>query len=655
MLFYYNLVNTFFFVEKSNPGGQILGNNSDSEYYNAGTSTNNDLTGNEEEEQMESEPSTSSSSLLAKSTSILNLPTSGKRMKMATEQSKISSFLDKMSKKDQDRADEAFARAIYAAGLPLSIFSENPLWNVALNILRPVYKPPTTHSLRKPLLEAEYNRVMNLAKEKIQNAQCLTVILDGWTNIRGDGVVNFLLATPSIVFHKAIVPGENRETGQYIGQELLKVIFEVGSANVYLIVTDNASNMQAAWNIVKSKFPHIFTAGCVVHGLSLLAKDVMRIPQLSAARNKAKKAVKLNKKRVTLAVFRKKQKENYGNQATSLKMPNPTRFAGDALLFSSLKKNKAALQATVISENVNIDPLVRNDILDDRFWQDVTIAENLLKPIARGITFLEGDAPNLSLVPRVFMDIKQQIMNTLHNSSLSSSVCNTILERLAKRIDFTCKDIHKAAYFVDPRFRGEGLADEECLNSLEIIKQISTHLNLDINEVVANAAMYKSQSGFFSRPILWELAASNDCNPVVWWQGLCLNQPLQPVASRLLQLIPSSAGSERNWSSFEHIHSKKRNRLTNERVEKLVAIRSNLYLSDENLGVKNKNMSTQDCLYYRQIKATSLDIEYDHDDQLIYQYINNENQDTDTDTDNESIEDESENEELANDTEDISD
>lgn len=285
---------------------------------------------------------------------------------------------------------------------------------------------------------------------------------------------------------------------------------------------------------------------------------------------------------------------------------------------------KVALQETVISKDVKIEDSIRRDILDDTFWQDITIAGELLKPIARGIKVLEGDSPNLSLVPRVLMDIKVQIINSLkrHSSLINTSTSNTILKQVAKRFDFCCKDIHKAAYYVDPRFRGEGLSDEDCLNCLEVIKQISNHIDLPADEVIANAAMYKSKSGFYGRPILWEVASQNDCDPVTWWKGLCANQPLQPIATRLLQLIPSSAASERNWSTHQLIHSKKRNRLLGKRVEKLVAVRSNLYLLDENIG--KKKCSREDCLYYRQIEAASLVIDYDDDDQLLCQYAPNE-------------------------------
>ena len=51
---------------------------------------------------------------------------------------------------------------------------------------------------------------------------------------------------------------------------------------------------------------------------------------------------------------------------------------------------------------------------------------------------------------------------------------------------------------------------------------------------------------------------------------------LSDVAIRILLIPPTSAASERNWSTFGFIHSKLRNRLCEERVEKIVYIFWNL-------------------------------------------------------------------------------
>ena len=83
-----------------------------------------------------------------------------------------------------------------------------------------------------------------------------------------------------------------------------------------------------------------------------------------------------------------------------------------------------------------------------------------------------------------------------------------------------------------------------------------------------------------------------------WWKGICLGEALAPVASILLQIPPSSASSERNWFVFGSTHTKNRNRLTNQRVEKIVAIKSNLELFEEDpLGSKTTTLALAEPKY----------------------------------------------------------
>ncbi len=52
-------------------------------------------------------------------------------------------------------------------------------------------------------------------------------------------------------------------------------------------------------------------------------------------------------------------------------------------------------------------------------------------------------------------------------------------------------------------------------------------------------------------------------------------QTLSKLALRLFRLVPSSSASERNFSTFSFIHTKLRNRLSSEKVEKLVFVFAN--------------------------------------------------------------------------------
>ena len=73
---------------------------------------------------------------------------------------------------------------------------------------------------------------------------------DGWSNIRNELVINFVVSQPKPVFWKSFRTDLQNHTGEYISTEILKVIEELESEcgkMAFAVVTDNASNMKKAW------------------------------------------------------------------------------------------------------------------------------------------------------------------------------------------------------------------------------------------------------------------------------------------------------------------------------------------------------------------------------------------------------------------------
>ena len=65
----------------------------------------------------------------------------------------------------------------------------------------------------------------------------------------------------------------------------------------------------------------------------------------------------------------------------------------------------------------------------------------------------------------------------------------------------------------------------------------------------------------------------------LWWEsfgGEC--KELQTLAIRVLSLTCSATGCERNWSTFDQVHSKRRNRLAQQKLNALVFVKYNLQL-----------------------------------------------------------------------------
>lgn len=69
---------------------------------------------------------------------------------------------------------------------------------------------------------------------------------------------------------------------------------------------------------------------------------------------------------------------------------------------------------------------------------------------------------------------------------------------------------------------------------------------------------------------------------VDWWESFGDEVPeLRLFAMKVLSLICSASACERNWSTFNQVHTKKRNRLSTSKMNSLVYI------------MYNKKMETQ--------------------------------------------------------------
>ncbi|XP_049931771.1 uncharacterized protein LOC126409746 [Nymphaea colorata] len=70
----------------------------------------------------------------------------------------------------------------------------------------------------------------------------------------------------------------------------------------------------------------------------------------------------------------------------------------------------------------------------------------------------------------------------------------------------------------------------------------------------------------------------------LWWERFGPDCPeLRKLAIRILSQTCSATRCERNWSVFQHIHSKKRNRLEHKRLNDLVYVRYNMKLRQRQL------------------------------------------------------------------------
>ncbi|KAL0211061.1 hypothetical protein P9112_009359 [Eukaryota sp. TZLM1-RC] len=77
----------------------------------------------------------------------------------------------------------------------------------------------------------------------------------------------------------------------------------------------------------------------------------------------------------------------------------------------------------------------------------------------------------------------------------------------------------------------------------------------------------------FGRPLSLAGREKENFNAMIWWQQFGYDAPeLQKLALQVVSQFVSASAVERLWSLHDWIHSKRRNRLTEERVNKLIAV-----------------------------------------------------------------------------------
>ena len=139
---------------------------------------------------------------------------------------------------------------------------------------------PSRYKISEHLLVSEYDKIEVETVATIAASDSIRLMCDGWSNIRNELIINFVVSQPKPIFLKLFHTDLPSHTGEYIATETLKVIEELESECsklVFGVVTDNASNMKKARRLIEEKYLTIICYGCAAHGLHLIFCDVIKL------------------------------------------------------------------------------------------------------------------------------------------------------------------------------------------------------------------------------------------------------------------------------------------------------------------------------------------------------------------------------------------
>ncbi|KAF7835821.1 uncharacterized protein G2W53_010680 [Senna tora] len=150
---------------------------------------------------------------------------------------------------------------------------------------------------------------------------------------------------------------------------------------------------------------------------------------------------------------------------------------------------------------------------------------------------------------------------------------------------FRC-DLYAAAYYFNLAF----FYDEKFVEKNNITQAVLCLLEIrsicnDLAKGIQEMQVYYDRKGSFGRESARTVTRTIRLDQ--WWRLYGGSAPfLQKIAIRVLSQTASSSGCERNWSFFERVHTKKRNRLEHQRLSDHIFITYNLRLANR---CKKKN------------------------------------------------------------------
>ncbi|GKV26461.1 hypothetical protein SLEP1_g35752 [Rubroshorea leprosula] len=482
-------------------------------------------------------------------------------------------------------ADLAIARFFFDSCLPINALNSpyfQPMLD-AIAAIGPGYKAPSYHAMRSNLLhnlKQEVQLLVNSYRNIWAETGC-TIMRDGWQDQKNRQLINFLVYCPrGITFVKSVDASDVVKDASMLCNLFRELVEFVGSDNVVHLVTDNAANYKKAGRLLNDIYPTIFWSPCAAHCLNLILSDIGKLEVVSNLASRASLVSKFIYNHPFLLAWLRKR-EGW----TETIRPGPTRFATTFIALKSIHEHRHDLQALVTSlefkESRYYKDHKANDVvavvLDKKFWNNCELVVKIVGPLIQLLRIVDGDErPSLGYVYDGMYRARKAIKTILMNrKSLYKPYTRIIKGRWDRQLR---QNLHAAAYYLNPAF----FYDKESFSTKkEVMKGFMDVVDAKVpsrrSKFLNECELYDKKMESFGRESALE--SSKTMTPDEWWKYFGYSAPnLKKLAIQLLSQTSSSSGCERNWSVFERIHTKKRNRLEHQRLNDLVYVHYNLRL-----------------------------------------------------------------------------
>ncbi|EGZ20715.1 hypothetical protein PHYSODRAFT_285515, partial [Phytophthora sojae] len=351
------------------------------------------------------------------------------------------------------------------------------------------------------------------------------------------------------VFWSSLATGTASETAEYLAGHLGRVIDEVEretNATVAGVLADNASNMDAAWKLLERSRP-IFGGGCAAHMLNLLIQDMCKHDFFKSVQTKA------------LAI-------------TSYVRDHHALLSQFTIMFVPVATRWYSLHACLVR------------VLDNRNVLKKLFTESQFEELVNNSASSKKAKGKLSQVKQYIREasfwrkLEQWLLNHhVYGTEDEQSDLQAAIQALIQdRWEHVHTDATDLAFLLDPHTDPDNFVgtDEKDTyrQGCDFAERSGLLEELGVTRAVFNGAL----NDFATLKRRWSPADkryNEGVAPITWWWNNKKGHPLLwELARRVFAIPSSSAASERAWSIMDFIHSKKRNRLTTDKVDMLAFI-----------------------------------------------------------------------------------
>ncbi|XP_022738400.1 uncharacterized protein LOC111291085 isoform X2 [Durio zibethinus] len=444
---------------------------------------------------------------------------------------------------------------------------------------------PSAETLKTTWLERIKSEVSLQSKdtEKEWITTGCTIIADTWTDNKSRALINFLVSSPSrTFFHKSVDASSYFKNTKCLADLFDSVIQEFGPESVVQIIMDTSFNYTGISNHILQNYGTIFVSPCASQCLNLILEEFSKVDWVNRCILQAQTLSKFLYNNVSMLDL---MKRFTGGQ--ELIRTGITKSVSSFLSLQSMLKQRSRIKHMFNSPEYSTNSSYTNKpqsisciaiVEDNDFWRAVEECVAISEPFLKVLREVSGGKPAVGSIYELMTRAKESLRTYY---IMDESKCKTFLEIVDRKWrDQLHSPLHSAGAFLNPSIQYNpeikflGSIKEDFFKVLE--KLLPTpELRRDITNQIFT---FTRANGMFACNLAME--ARDTVSPGLWWEQFGDSAPvLQRVAIRILSQVCSTFTFEKHWSTFQQIHSEKRNKIDKETMNDLVYINYNLRLA----------------------------------------------------------------------------